>query len=99
MTFCNLDQADAIRIRDALKQLSDSEQAQNEADRQIRLIAVQAWWDGIKPAVPTTRLEALAVINIIKGLLETEIIKARLRLLRKKLEEAKIKYKERKLNG
>jgi len=92
MPFDNLTLADAQRITDALEQLAQSKQTQANADAQARIDLVKSWWDTVKPAVPTTRREAMDVINKIKDLLKTETDRDRLSLLSNKLTEANIKY-------
>jgi len=108
MTFNNLTQADAIRIRDVIAQLEASEAAQLETDRQTKIAVANAWWDGIKPAAPTTRTEALAVFRFIETEIRThktnfenetdpvqkEAFRFRVALLHKKLRQANEKFKE-----
>jgi len=105
-------QAEVLEMRDKIRQLEANEATQAEADIAAKAAIAQAWWDTIKPAVPTTRDEALAVYRFIE--LETidqkrnfenetdrdqkEIFQFRVRLLREKLEEANEKFKERKRN-
>jgi len=99
MTFNNLTQADAIRIRDILKQLDESESTQaNDIYKANKQVAMD-WWNTIKPTKPTTREEALSAYQLIEGLIQTETDDWRIRVLKEKLIEANEKFKERKRNG
>jgi len=89
---------EAQEMRDAIRQLEAAEQAAEQAARQILIDQALAWWDTIKPAIPTTRAEALAVVRFIEGLQRTETDNFRLQLLRNKLQQALIKLQERKRN-
>jgi len=93
MTFSNLTASDAQRIQDVLDQLQASKNATARADAAARRAVAEAWWDTVKPAVPTTRTEALAVYNFILGLLQTETDADRLHLLGNKRDLAWDKYK------
>ena len=99
MTFASLTRSDAVRIRDAIRQLEQFERQQAKAENDAKIAVAQAWWDSIKPAVPQTRDEALIAYRFIEGLLQTETDRFRLILLRQKLEQANEKFKERKRNG
>jgi len=70
-------------------------QAQTDALKQT----AKDWWDTIKPAEPTTRIEALASYHLIEGLLQTETDQFRLTLLQQKLRLANEEFQERKRNG
>ena len=83
----------------AIRQFQEMDSDAADAARQILRDAALVWWDGIKPAVPTTRDEALAVFQFIENLLTTETDLVRLELLRKKLREANEKYRDIKRNG
>ena len=111
MTLTN---ADKIEIRDMMKnwiinnadKIMTTIQTKNNADtaaaKVIRDANIQVavdWWNTVKPAVPTTRDEALTAYRFIEGLLQTETDSLRLTLLRNKLEQANEKYKERKRNA
>jgi len=105
-------EAEAREISAAIEQFKSADIATREQEITDRVAVAQAWWDSIKPVVPTTRLEALAAYKFI----ETEIItqrtnhnnetvevqklvfRDRVNMLNKKLLEADEKYKERKLN-
>jgi len=97
----------------AIQQFQATDAAQAQADNNAKLAVAQAWWDGIKPAIPQTRDEALAAYQFINAELNSqtrdfqnetdpiqkEILQFRVRLLRQKLNEANEKFKERKRNG
>jgi len=99
MTFANLTQADAIRIRDVLAQLADTEKTTKLAIEQGKIQTALDWWDTVKPDIPTTRDEAITVYNFILSLLDTETESYRLAVLRNKLIEANEKFKEIKAFG
>jgi len=99
MTFNSLTREDAIRIRDILKQLEDSDQVEARVVSDAKIAVAVTWWDTVKPTVPQSRDEALVAYNLIKGLLQTETDPDRLTLLRKKLELANQKYREIKRNA
>lgn len=113
MTFNNLTQVDAIRIRDVLKQLADTVDAQRQADRLAKRQVALDWWDTIKPAVPTTRDEAFTTYTFIESTIVTEtalrdaetdqvqkeIHHYRILILNEKLKQANEKFKEIKANG
>lgn len=99
MTFNNLTQDDAVRIRDILRQLETFEAQQVEDARKARIAIAETWWDTVKPAVPITITEALAVYRFIDDLSKTETKPDRRSLLRGKLKLANEKYKERKRHG
>ena len=96
----------------AIQQFQAADLAQERADHLAKIAVAQAWWDGIKPAVPTTRTEALAVFQFIEAEIVTqqtnldnetdpvqkEVFRDRVGLLHKKLVEANEKYKEVKAN-
>jgi len=106
-------QQEASDMRDAIKQLEANEETQRLTKIAARVVVAQSWWDGIKPAVPTTRAEALAVFQFIEAEIVTQInlrdgetddaqkliFRDRINILRKKLGEADEKFKERKLNA
>ena len=106
-------QQEAKDMRDAMRQLDIDEQAQAIVDFDVKIAVAQTWWDGIKPAQPTTRAEALTVFEFIKAELVTqrnnflievnptqkEIFHMRVNLLRKKLKQANEKFMEIKRNG
>ena len=97
----------------AIQQFQAFDEAQLESERQAKLAVAQAWWDGIKPAVPTTKAEALAVFQFIEAEIVTQktnfanetdpiqkdLLRIRVSLLSRKLRQANEKFKERKLNG
>jgi len=92
-------EAQAREIRDALNLLAQKEHAQRQVDEANNLLVAETWWDGIKPDVPKTRVEAENVINFIKSLQSSETDRFRLYILPKKLELALIKLQERKRSG
>ncbi len=109
-----LDNADRQEIRDMIltfmqnnkdkiKQFfHDAELAEQVAAKVIddaALAIAITWWNTVKPAVPTTRVEAVAAFKLIEGLLTTETDKFRLRVLRNRLKLADEKFKELKLLG
>ena len=75
----------------------DAQQAQAlfNANKQTAL----NWWDTVKPAIPTTRQQALDAYNYIKNLLITQTDEFRKIILREKLEQANEKFKEIKALG
>lgn len=90
---------EAIDMRLALEELAQFEQQQAQTQFDVDLQVALDWWDTVKPAIPTTRQEALDAYRFIEDLLKTETDRFRLIVLRKKLEEANEKFKERKRNG
>ena len=99
MTFDDITLADAVRIRDVLKQLADKENIDAQKVQDDRRAVVISWWDTVKPSIPTTRDEALTAYRFIESLLSTETDRDRINLLRQKLNLANEKFKERKRNG
>lgn len=99
MTFINLTRADAERIRDATKLLEQNETAEAKAIQDGKIQVAVDWWNTVKPAIPSTRDEALIAYNVIKELLKTETAHYRLAVLRIKLNEANDKFKEMKKLG
>jgi len=89
---------EAKDMRDALRLLEQTESQQAKIINDVNIQTALDWWNIIKPVTPTTRQEALAVHNFIKGLLETETDQFRLGILRKKLEESNKKFQEIKRN-
>ena len=90
--------AQATEMRDAIKQL-EAQERQDEIDQfQADMAIAEAWWQTIKPASPTTRAEALSAYNFIVGLLQTETDEFRVKLLKRKLDLANEKFRERKAN-
>jgi len=77
-----------------LRQLRDADTLQDKTDFDANIAIAQAWFDSVKPAPPTNRAEALAVFQFIEGLLQTETDIFRLKLLKIKLQEANIKFKD-----
>jgi len=106
-------QAEVLEMRNKTRQLEANEDAQLQADIEIKREVAQSWWDIIKPEVPTTRDEALAVYRFIEAEIviqknnfdketvpiQKQIFEFRVELLNIKLREANEKYKERKRNG
>ncbi len=105
-------QQEARDMWDAIQQFQTADGLQAQIDRDAKIAVAQTWWDGIKPATPTTRAEALSAHGFVKTTLDAEIIlfknevepvqkeihQFRVVLLRKKLELANEKFKELKAN-
>jgi len=96
MAFTN---AEIKEIRDKLKLLEEFEEQRDLDAINVLKAEALAWWNTIKPRVPTTRQQAIDAYRFIKNQLTIETDRYRLGILRTKLEEAETKYKERKLNG
>jgi len=73
-------------------QLKDAQAEKVTYDNNIAI--AEAWWDTVKPPIPTARQEALDVYNIIVQLLKSETDEFRLFILNTKLQQANEKFKE-----
>ena len=92
-------EAEAREIRDALLALEQKEQQEALTQFNADLAVAQTWWDTVKPAIPTTRDEAVTVFRQIEALLKTETDRFRLIILKQNLELANEKFKELKALG
>jgi len=92
-------QQEAKDMRDAIRQLEQTEEQQTRDQLGANMAIAETWWNTVKPAIPTTRLEALAAYQLIDGLLQTETDQFRIAVLKQKLKLANEEYKERKANG
>ena len=92
-------QQEAKEMRDAIKQLEESERQQTQTQNDAKIQIARDWYNTVEKPTPTTRQEALYIFNFIKSLIEIETDRDRLRLLKNKLDEANEKYKEIKRNG
>lgn len=90
---------DAKDMRDAMNLLQQKEQQQTQTQFDTNIQTALAWWDTVKPQIPTTRQEAKDAFDFIEQLIKTETDTFRLTVLRKKLEEANEKFKEIKKLG
>lgn len=86
-------------MRDAIKQLDQTESQATRAQQLADLAIAQAWYNTIKKPTPTNRPDALDNFNYIKSLLQTETERYKRRVLNTELEKANEKYKEVKRNG
>jgi len=100
-------------IRGKLDALALVEKKRMEDDNISKLQIATAWWNTIKPKTPTDRNEALAIYHFIERQIVTEVRLRnealdeetrteeiyRLKVLRNRLEQANIEFKERKADG
>jgi len=86
----------AREMKDAIRQLEDTENQQAQAQNQALIGQALSWFNtqGINIPAATTRTKALDIFQQIQALLQTETDKNRLRILREKINEANDKYKE-----
>jgi len=92
---------DAIDMEEAMRLLEQKREQQVQTQYNADIAIVEAWFNtlGINIQTATNRTQALDNFNQIKSLLETETDTFRIGMLRRKLEEANEKFKERKRNG
>jgi len=81
-------------MRDKLLLLAKSEEQIEQDKRDVLIQNANDWWETIKPAVPTTRQEALDVYIFIKEKIVVEKNRYRSIVLRKKLALANEKFME-----
>lgn len=88
-------------MRDAIRQLEQTEAQQIQAQQQIDIATARAWFNtlGINIQAATTRDEALTAFQSIEKLHQTETDRLRRQILGIKLLEANEKFKEIKRNG
>lgn len=94
-------EAKAREIWDAITLFQDKDEQAAQARHDADIAIAEAWFDtqGIDIQAATTRAEALSNFKAIKNLLRTETDPFRKDVLRKKLNLANEKFKERKRNG